>query len=402
VLVRLAWATRRLCVKLSRSALAIHSAIRTPHSAFAVIRLLLVIPTLVRGGAEKQLVLLATGLPRDQFDVHVAVLTHTGPLESTLREADIPVALIGKRWKVDPLSYWRLRRLIKELSPDVVHTWLFAANAYGRQAALAAGVRHIVAGERCVDPWKGTLELTIDRILARWTEKIVTNSSGVKDFYAGQGLPPDKFVVIPNGIAPPVVPDPVSREELLRELGLPPGARLIGAVGRLWPQKRVKDLIWAADLLKSTRDDAHLLIIGDGPQRWRLERYAEQNGMTDRALFLGERDDVPRLMQHFDVLWLGSEYEGQSNAILEAMAAGVPVIATDIPGNRDLVVDGATGYLMPLGDRFEFTRRTHWLLEDEALRRRLGDSGRERVGREFTVEQMVQRHAALYRALTQA
>jgi len=364
-----------------------------------LIRLLLIIPTLVRGGAEKQLTLLACGLPRDQFDVHVAVLTHSGPLEGDLRAAGIPVIIIGKRWKFDPLCYWRLQRHIAALRPDIVHTWLFAANAYGRQAAIQAGVKHILAGERCVDPWKAAWQLAIDRALARRTERLVTNSTGVKDFYVSRGLPAEKFAIIPNGIAPKPVSNAVAREQLLAELSLPANARLLGAVGRLWPQKRVKDLIWAADLLKTTRDDAHLLIVGDGPQRSRLERYRDQSLITERVHFLGERDDVPRLMQHFDVLWLGSEYEGQSNAIMEAMLAGVPVIATDIPGNRDLVVDGTTGYLVPPGDRFEFTRRTHWLLDDEALRKRLGEAGRQRVLTEFTVEQMVGRHAALYREL---
>jgi len=329
----------------------------------------------------------------------VAVLTRSGPLEALLREAQIPVTVIGKRWKLDPLAYGRLRRHIRSLKPDIVHTWLFAANSYGRQAAASAGVKHIVAGERCVDPWKSAWQLTIDRLLAKRTERIVTNSTGVKEFYVSRGLPPEKFTIIPNGIEPPVVNNPASREQLLAELDLPAGARLIGAVGRLWPQKRVKDLIWAADLLKSTRDDTHLLIVGDGPQRWRLERYREQSQIRDQVHFLGERGDVPRLMQHFDVLWMASEFEGQSNAVLEAMAAGVPVIATNIAGNRDLVVDGETGYLVPLGDRFEFTRRTHWLLDDETLRRRLGDAGRARASRDFTVEQMVERHAALYREL---
>jgi glycosyltransferase involved in cell wall biosynthesis len=362
-------------------------------------RLLLVIPTLVRGGAEKQLTLLATGLPREQFDVHVAVLTHSGPYEQTLRDAGIPVTVIGKRWKVDPSSYFRLRKLIRDLRPNIVHTWLFAANAYGRQAARAAGVKHIVAGERCVDPWKSSIQLTIDRALAKCTERIVTNSSGVQDFYVSRGLPAEKFVVIPNGIAAEPAAPAISREQLLAELQLPPDARLIGAVGRLWPQKRVKDLIWAADLLKSTRDDTHLLIVGDGPQRWRLERYREQNQMTDRAHFLGERSDVASILPHLDTLWLASEYEGQSNAILEAMAAGIPVIATDIPGNRDLVVPDETGYLVPVGDRFEFTRRTHWLLEDTNLRSRMGAAAQARIRTQFTVEQMVTRHAALYREL---
>lgn len=363
------------------------------------IRLLFVIPTLVRGGAEKQLALLACGLPRNQFDVQVAVLTHTGPLEEQLRAANIPVTLIGKRWKVDPGAYWRLRRVMKELQPDIVHTWLFAANAYGRQAAMSAGVKHIVAGERCVDPWKGPVQLSIDRVLARYTERIVTNSSGVREFYAGKGLPAEKFTIIPNGIGPFAPTAQASRSELLAELQLPAEARLIGAIGRLWPQKRVKDLIWAMDLLKSARDDAHLLIVGDGPQRGLLERYRDQNEIADRVHFLGERSDVPRIVQHLDCLWLASEYEGQSNAIMEAMSAGVCVVATDIPGNRDLVIPGETGYLVPVGDRAAFTRQTHLLLEDPDLAHRLGDAGRRRMLAEFSIEQMIQRHAALYREL---
>ncbi len=363
------------------------------------LRLLLVIPTLVRGGAEKQLALLASGLPRSEFDVHVAVLTRSGPYEVTLRQGGIPVTLIGKRWKLDPACYFRLQRLIQRLKPDVVHTWLFAANAYGRQAAFAAGVKHVLAGERCVDPWKSAWQLAIDRHLAKRTARIVTNSSGVQEFYVSRGLPAEKFLVIPNGIAAAAVEPPIARDEMLAELQLAADARLIGAVGRLWPQKRVKDLIWAADLLKSTRDDVHLLIVGDGPQRWRLERYCDQNEVDDRVHFLGERGDVPQILPHLDALWLASEYEGQSNAIMEAMAAGIPVIATDIAGNRDLVVDGTTGYLVPVGDRFEFTRRTHWLLEDADLSQRLGAAGRDRILREFTIEQMVARHTALYREL---
>ena len=364
------------------------------------IRILHVIPTLVRGGAEKQLALLAAGLPRERFDVHVAVLTHTGPLEESLRQAAVPVTVIGKRWKIDPGAYWRLRTLIKGLRPDIVHTWLFAANAYGRQAAVSLGIKHIVAGERCVDPWKGPIQLSIDRVLARHTERIVTNSSGVKDFYVKRGLPAEKFTIIPNGIGPFDPSNETTRESLLDELHLPPDVRLIGAIGRLWPQKRVKDLIWAADLLKSARDDTHLLIVGDGPQRWRLERYRDQNEVADRVHFLGERSDVPRILPHLDCLWLASEYEGQSNAVMEAMSAGVPVVATDIPGNRDLVVPDQTGYLVPVGDRSAFTRHTHHLLEDRDLSRQLGDAGRARMLAEFSVEQMIERHAALYEQLT--
>jgi len=362
-------------------------------------RILYIIPSLDRGGAEKQLVLLATRLPRDRFDVHVCALTRSGPLSQPLVEAGIPLHTINKRWKIDPAAYRRLQRLIRQLRPTLVHTWLFAANAYGRSAALRSGVPHIVAGERCVDRWKVWHELAIDRYLARRTDRIVTNSSGVVDFYAEHGVPADKFVVIPNGIEPPADTPPKSRAQLLEELGLPGNARLIGAVGRLWPQKGYKDLIWSAELLKVVRDDTHLLIIGLGPQFTQLLRWRDSLAIEDRVHFLGQRDDVPALLPHFACFWLGSAYEGQSNAVMEAMNAGVPVIATDIPGNRDLVIPNETGFLFPVGDRATLARLTHRLLDDPALAQRLSQAAQQRMREHFSVDQMVRRHVELYQAV---
>ena len=369
------------------------------------LRILEIIPSLVRGGAEKQLTLLASGLPRDRFDVHVAVLTLDGPLHDQLREAGIPVTLIHKRWKVDPSAYLRLRRLITRLQPDLVHTWIFAANAYGRFAAKQAGVRAIVGGERCIDRWKSWRELVIDRHLVKYSKRIVTNSNGVREFYVSQGLPDDKFEVIPNGVPESAAgePDKVNlaenRAQLCQQLGIPANAQLIGAVGRLWPQKRYKDLIWAAELLKVIRDDSHLLIVGDGPQRDRLERYCEQVTVGDRVHFLGNRNDVPQLLPHFDCFWLGSGYEGQSNSLMEAMALGIPAIATDISGNRDLVVHNSTGYLVPVGDAAGFARCTNSLLDDTAMRKQMGDASKQRMKLEFSVDQMITRHAKLYEEL---
>ena len=141
----------------------------------------------------------------------------------------------------------------------------------------------------------------------------------------------------------------------------------------------MKDAIWAADLLKVIRDDVHLLIFGDGPQRDRLLRFREQVVIGDKVHFLGQRNDLAHWLPHFDVLWSTSGYEGQSNAILEAMAAGVPVVATDIPGTRELVVPGETGFLVRVGHRAGFARWTNQLLDDAALAGRMGQTGRERA-----------------------
>jgi glycosyltransferase involved in cell wall biosynthesis len=226
----------------------------------------------------------------------------------------------------------------------------------------------------------------------------VVNSPAIRDFCSPHGLPVEKFVVIPNGVAP-FAPDNTSRAELLGELGIPADARLIGTIGRLWPQKRMKDLIWAADLLKVIRDDVHLLIIGDGPQRENLERYRRLVRIEDKVHFLGHRADVPRILPHFDLLWLASGYEGLPNVVMEALVTGVPVVATDIPGNRELITPDEQGYLVGVGDRAGFARHAQWILEDPALRERLGSAGRRRMLDEYSVARMVERHAALYREL---
>jgi glycosyltransferase involved in cell wall biosynthesis len=361
-------------------------------------RILQVIATLDRGGAEKQLALLAANLPRDEFEVHVCALTRGGPLESELRAAGIPLTVIGKRWKYDPLAWWMLRRYIRELVPDLVQTWLFTANAYGRTAACSAGVQRIVASEHCVDLWKSGGHLAIDRRLARTTDAIVCASHAVTEFYRQQGIPSAKLHTIHYGVAP--VPESnLSRDDLCDELDIPRGSRLIGAIGRLWHQKRYKDLIWAADLLKVIRDDTHLLIIGDGPLRDSLEQFREACLIEDKVHFLGHRDDVPRLLPHFDLLWLASSYEGLPNVVMEAMAAGVPVVATDIPGTTELVTHGETGFLVSVGDRAGLARFAEKILTDHALRERLGAAGKARITADFSVDRYIQKYSELYRKL---
>ena len=361
-------------------------------------RILQIIPTLDRAGAEKQLTVLAEGLAQRGFDVHICALTRGGPYEQQLRGAGLPYSIIGKRWKADPLTFWRLKQHIARLQPDLVHTWLFAAGAYGRAAARAAGVEHLVAGERCVDHWKSAWQWAVDRRLAASTDRLVTNTTAVRDYCAAHGLPAEKFVVIPNGV-PPARPSDVTRVALLDELQLPHHAKLIGAIGRLWPQKRIKDLIWAFELVHVLHADARFLIFGDGPLRRQLERYAKLVSGPDRVRFLGHREDVWRILPHLDVVWQASEYEGMPNSIMEAMAAGRPVILSDIPGHRDLVVDQESGLLVPIGDRAEFTRAAHALLVDAALAERMGRAGQARMAAIYPPETMIDRHARLYQEL---
>src|SRR4051794_37762267 len=144
------------------------------------------------------MVLLATGLPRERFRVEGGALTRLGPLEAELRASGVPVTLIGKRHKTDPLALARLIRLMKSKKFDVVQTWIFAANTYGRLAARRAGVPVVVTAEMAVDLWKGRAELAIDRVLARWTDRVVGNSRAGVEFYRGAGIPAARLALIPS------------------------------------------------------------------------------------------------------------------------------------------------------------------------------------------------------------
>jgi len=375
-------------------------------------KILQIIPTLDRSGAEKQMVLLATSLPKDEFEVRVCTLTRSGPLEDELNQAGIPIISTGKRWKIDPWAYCRLKSAIREFQPDLVHTWLFAANSYGRRAAIECNVPRIVAAERCVDPWKTWLHFRIDKALAKKTDRIYTNSSGVVDFYARHGFDLKQWTIIPNGVtlSEPTSTGPEQKVGILRELGIPfeGTPTLIGIVARLWPQKRIKEAIWSSETLKFTKTNFHTIIFGDGPERERLLRYRDSLGLTDRVHFPGHRNDVSRFFPHFDLLWCPSEYEGQSNSVLEAMSHSIPVIASDIPGNRDLVVDGVTGVLIPeFGNDFRrrrsmYVEKSLPLINDHEQRRRMGEAARERIRTDFGVEQMVRRYTESYRKLLES
>jgi glycosyltransferase involved in cell wall biosynthesis len=367
-------------------------------------RILHIISTLNNAGAEKQIGLLAQGLPNDQFDLHICALSPhadagtSGSEENPPGAIGVPVTVISKRCKYDPKTFWDLKRLIDRLQPDLIHAWTSAANAYGLAAAKTTGVTRFVAGYDCIDPFKSGPRMAIDRYIGKHCVQMAANSGSVRDFYIRSGLPAEKFRVIPGGVEPSR-PSTTTRRQLLAELGLPENSRLIGLVSRLLSRNRLKDAIWAADLLKVVRKDVHLLIIGEGPHRDQLKRFRDQVRIADFVHFLGRRNDLSRLMPHLDLLWSTSPYEDQSGAILEAMSAGVPVVTCDTPGTRELVLHEQTGFLTPIGDRGGFARHAHQLLEDAALSLRLGQAARERAQCEFPPDKMISRHLEMYRQI---
>lgn len=237
-----------------------------------------------------------------------------------------------------------------------------------------------------------------DRQLKQNTDRFVANSRGISEACIRRGTPVTKVRVIPNAVEP-IRAGRLSKQELCTEVGISSDSRLIIAVGRLSADKRLKDLIWAADLLKCVRDDTHLLIVGEGPHRWRLERYRRQCEITDRVHFLGRRNDVADLLPLCDCLWLGSDNQGQSSAVMEAMSAGLPVVAADSCGNREVVLHRESGFLVPVGDRAAFAKWTKVLLDDSQLSAQMGLRGRKRMLEEFPVRRLVDRHVQLYQEL---
>jgi glycosyltransferase involved in cell wall biosynthesis len=340
-------------------------------------------------------------------------------MQSEFAAAGIPVAHIGRRFAIDPLADVRLARHVARLRPDVVHTWgtvpgLFgpvmvrAKGGWGRDKNERLARPRIIAGYDHIGRYQSAWARTAERLFARYVDRFVANSPTVRDWCVGCGLPAERFVVIQWGVSSGTGFGPLTasdlqcvprRDDLLRELNLPANARLIGVIGRLTHEKRVKDLIWAADLLRVLHENLRVLIIGDGRERAQLERYARLASDLEHIRFLGERADVPRIMPHLDVLWNADENTGPSLAILEATAAGIPVIASDTPSNRELIVEGETGHLIPLGTRAgraARARATDRIFNDAEMARRLANAAVQRAAKQFRSELMVQHYAAAY------
>ncbi len=364
-----------------------------------MIRIAYVIPTLDQSGAERQLTLLATNLPREDYLIRVIALQRGGPYLKALKDAGIDVRILGKRFRFDPLTWYRLRHELRSFQPDIVQSFLFAANSYVRLPGITPSGSQIVVSERCVDSWKSSWQLNLDRHQVSRTHAMTANSNSVADFYAGIGIPRELITVIPNAL--PITESRYSRQESRQILGLGEEHRVIGFVGRLAPQKRLPDLIWAFQLTHQLVENARLVIIGSGPERDALAELATSFGCRDRIVFAGHREDAAALMTAFDVFVLGSEFEGMSNSLMEAMSLGLPCIASDIAPNRELIADDETGLLFPVGKSPMLAKLAAKVLTDSDLAQRLGRAARERISTRHTVEQMVGAHASIYRRLQQ-
>jgi glycosyltransferase involved in cell wall biosynthesis len=252
-----------------------------------------------------------------------------------------------------------------------------------------------------VDLWKGRSERYIDRRLALWCDRLVGNSHAVVGYYRQLGVPEDRLAMIYSGIADEE-PPPANPAAVRSEFGFAAEAPLALFAGRLAEQKRVDDLLKALDLLQHVQPDLRTLIAGDGPLRAQLEETTRLYHLDERVRFLGHRDDVPRLLAAADLVVLPSAYEGLPNLVLEAMRFRKPVVATAAPGTTEVVVDGQTGVLVPVGNPQLLARAIRDVVRDRELAQRLGQAGRARADASFRADAMIDQFAALYEQLARA
>ncbi|MBA3312351.1 MAG: glycosyltransferase [Planctomycetaceae bacterium] len=282
---------------------------------------------------------LVTHLDRELFEPEVVCLAGEGELVAPLRAAGIPVTCLNAagRWDVRVTS--RLIRHFCRTRPDLVQTFLFHANIAGRIAARAAGVPLVVSGIRVAERRK-RWHLWLDRLTDRFVDRHVCVSRDVADFSQREGhLPADKLVVIPNAVDADLIAN--AKPADLSEFGLSPDDQVIVFVGRLAEQKDPLRLLEAFRDVSNDFPEARLLFVGTGPLEEPLRRRAGE--LDGRVAFAGQRSDVPALLKAAACLALPSRWEGMPNVVLEAMAAGTPVVATNVEGIGELLRDGTLG-----------------------------------------------------------
>lgn len=361
-------------------------------------RIVQIINTLDFAGAERVVVDLAGGLVDAGHDVHVAGLYRGGPLADDLAARGVPVSVAGvRREESAPASWRRMYGVLRRLRPDVVHTHLPESAWYSLPPAAAAGVRVRVSHMHNAHWYWSTRQRAVDRAMATFGTAFAACSSDARR-YALERLhyPERKVRLILNAVDLTRFRTLPSREEARQALGLPLDATILLAVGALSEQKGHRHLIDAMPAVRAALPAARLLLAGSGELRGDLAARVGELGLGDAVDLLGRRDDVPVLLRAADVYVMPSLWEGLSIALLEAAAAGAAIVASDIAGMRDAVVDGETGALVPAGDSDALAAALAGLLRDPRRLEAMGTRARERALRDFDADRMVREVLALY------
>ena len=359
-----------------------------------------VVENLDRGGLERTVVDLIASQRDAGHECRVICLFKLGLLARELLASGVRVDACGKRPGLDLRALRRARALIRQSPDAVIHTHNAMAHYYAVLASLGLPVkcrintRHGMGGRT-----RSGRQEWLYRQSLRGTDYAVAVCEAARQRLAADGMRPRRALLsVPNGIRlerfRPA--DDVARQSLVAELGLPTGSRIIGTVGRLQPVKDHALLLRAFAKVRVQVPEAALVIVGDGPLRAALEAQAEQAGLSDALRFMGDRHDVPRLLTGMEVFALTSTSEGYSVALLEACASSLPIVATDVGGNREIVRHGINGRLVPSGDTAAIATALIALLRGGEQAAAMGRAGYAWAQAEASFRTMAERYHGLY------
>jgi sugar transferase (PEP-CTERM/EpsH1 system associated) len=351
------------------------------------------------GGAEVVILDLLRRLDRRRFRPSVCSFQVGGTMNRQFADCGVPIFEVQKREGKDWALLFKLWRLFLRERVDIVHCHNSAMWLYAAVPARLAGVKGLILTEHAMPTRLSRLFVTAARPLQRLTSLITVNSAQVGAFLTGTlGLSGHGIKLILNGIDLARFDEhsAIDATAKKRSLGLPDRGIVIGMVARLDPIKDHRTLLHAFSRVLVRIPNAHLLIVGSGEMDAALRDEAARLSLGERALFLGNRNDVRELLGIMDVFVLSSRKEGQSVAITEAMATRVPVVATNVGGTPELVLDGRTGLLVPPGDPEAMAAAIVRVLNDSTLAKQLCAAARKRLEQEYDIMTVVRQYEAEY------
>lgn len=343
-----------------------------------------------KAGTEKILASLIERSDRERFEPILCCLHGSDNLRfRECRSLNLELRSFASFRALKGLS--ALARFLKKEKVDLLVTFFRNANYFGTLAGRISGVPKIISSRRNLGYWQTGRDLLLLKIMNRWTDLVIANSSAVRDTVVKEeGVDAGKIEVIYNGIDLDEFTNRlIPREEAKRELGLSPETPLVGTLSNLRPVKAVDIFIKSAFVVSKRFPEAKFLIVGEGPQRRDLETLVERLGMKDRVIFAGGAEEVFPYLCAFDIGVLSSSSEGFSNSILEYMLAGLPVVASGVGGNPEIIDEGENGYLVPPGEPQPLAERIMALLEDERLRSEFGEKARLKITENFSLKRMI-------------
>ena len=359
-----------------------------------------VVESLAVGGLERVVLSLASWQRQRGDTGRIVCLFHEGALAAEARAQGIDVLALDKTRGLDFRALRALRNALRSARADVLHTHNAVAHYYAVAATLGLGIPCVINTRHGMGAVRDSRRL--DRL---YRTALLGTDVAVSVCHAGQErfvqtgvIPSAKAAVVPNGVAMAGIEARTARakSDLLAQFGRPANSLVLGTVGRLSPVKDHSNLLQAMQQLRAAGRAVELFVVGDGETRSSLEALARTLNIGECVRFLGMRHDVAQLLPAFDVFVLSSISEGYSLALVEAAAAALPIVATRVGGNADIVVDGATGLLVPAQDAAALAAAVARLDDDGALRERMGATGRQWALRHGTVDAMGRAYLALY------